>query len=59
MKIDIRILITIATLLVPLVGFYYTTNMRLDSLESAVATIQADIKQVKKTNKKRKNKRNE
>tara|TARA_B100001113_G_scaffold257605_1_gene212805 strand:+ start:283 stop:456 length:174 start_codon:yes stop_codon:yes gene_type:complete len=57
MKVDVKVIITIATLLIPLVGFYYTTNMRLDALEASVVSIQNDIKQVKKLNKKkRKNK---
>ena len=34
MKVDIKTIITLGALLVPLVGFYYTTNMRLDSLRS-------------------------
>jgi hypothetical protein len=55
MKVDIKTLITIATLLVPLVGFYYTTNMRLDSLEASVTSVQKQVKQLKK-NKGRRNK---
>jgi hypothetical protein len=55
MKVDIKVLITIASLLVPLVGFYYTTNMRLESLEASVTSVQKQIKQLKK-NKGRKNK---
>ena len=47
-KIDIKTFITIITLLVPLVGFYYTTNMRLDSLEASVTSIQKQVKQLKK-----------
>jgi len=54
-KVDIKIIITIASLLVPLVGFYYTTNMRLESLEASVTSVQKQIKQLKK-NKGRKNK---
>jgi hypothetical protein len=54
MKVDVKVIITIATLLVPLVGFYYTTNMRLDALEAAIVSVQDDIKQVKKQTKKRK-----
>ena len=48
MKVDIKTLITIITLGVPLVGFYYTTNMRLDSLEASVTSVQKQIKQLKK-----------
>ena len=57
MKIDVKVIITIATLLVPLVGFYYTTNMRLDALEAAIVSVQDDIKQVKKINKKKRKKK--
>ncbi len=55
MKVDIKVLITFASLLVPLVGFYYTTNMRLESLEASVTSVQKQIKHLKK-NKGRKNK---
>ncbi len=55
MKVDIKALITIVTLLVPLIGFYYTTNMRLDSLEASVISVQKQVKQLKK-NKGRRNK---
>jgi hypothetical protein len=56
MRIDVKVIITIVTLLVPLVGFYYTTNMRLDVLEADIAAIKSDVKQVKrKTNKRKKN----
>jgi|TARA_Y100001963_G_scaffold55805_1_gene78005 Cu/Ag efflux pump CusA len=56
MKIDLKIIITIGSLLVPLVGFYYTTNMRLDALEASITSVQKQIKQIKKT-KKGKNKK--
>jgi len=48
MKVEVKTLITIVTLLVPLVGFYYTTNMRLDSLEASVTSVQKQVKQLKK-----------
>ena len=57
MKVDVKVIITIATLLIPLVGFYYTTNMRLDALEASVVSVQNDIKQVKKLNKKKRKKK--
>ena len=57
MKVDVKVIITIATLLVPLVGFYYTTNMRLDALEATIVSVQDDIKQVKKLNKKKRKKK--
>jgi|TARA_R110000851_G_scaffold236917_1_gene389592 hypothetical protein len=49
MKVDIKTIITLGVLLVPLVGFYYTTNMRLDALEAKVQQVQ---KQIKSKNKK-------
>ena len=57
MKIDVKVIVTIATLLIPLVGFYYTTNLRRDSLEAEIATIKSDIVQVKKAKKKRSRKK--
>jgi hypothetical protein len=57
MKIDVKVIITIATLLVPLVGFYYTTKLRLDSWEAEITTIKSDIAQVKKAKKKRNRKK--
>jgi hypothetical protein len=51
MKIDLKIIITIGSLLVPLIGFYYTTNIRLDSLEASVLTVQKQVKQLKKQRK--------
>jgi Cu/Ag efflux pump CusA len=53
-KVDVKIIITIASLLVPLVGFYYTTNMRLDALEASVTSVQKQIKQLKKNKERRK-----
>ena len=47
MKLDLKTVITIGVLLVPLVGFYYTTNMRLDALEAEVQQVQKQVKQIK------------
>jgi hypothetical protein len=52
MKVDIKTIITLGALLVPLVGFYYTTNMRLDALEAEVQQVQKQVKQIKGKNKK-------
>jgi len=52
MKVDIKTIITIGALLVPLVGFYYTTNMRLDALENSIQSVQKQVKQMKKKNNK-------
>jgi hypothetical protein len=54
MKVDVKTLITIITLLVPLVGFYYTTNLRLDSLEASVTSVQKQVKQLKRNKERRK-----
>ena len=36
-KIDIKLLITLLTFATTMGGFYYTTQLRLDSLESEIA----------------------
>tara|TARA_R100000008_G_C3525957_1_gene136591 strand:+ start:175 stop:354 length:180 start_codon:yes stop_codon:yes gene_type:complete len=51
MKIDLKILIALGSLLVPLVGFYYTTNLRLDALEASVSGVQKQVKQLKQSQK--------
>jgi|TARA_R110000824_G_scaffold361992_2_gene549906 hypothetical protein len=61
MKLDLKTIITIGVLLVPLVGFYYTTNMRLDAIESKVETMQAvlwpQVKHNEKTEKRKRKKK--
>ena len=54
MKVDIKTIITLGVLLVPLVGFYYTTNMRLDSLEEKIQQVQKQVKQIKSKGRKKK-----
>jgi hypothetical protein len=54
MKVDIKTIITLGALLVPLVGFYYTTNMRLDSLEEKIQQVQKQVKQIKSKGRKKK-----
>lgn len=54
MKVDIKTIITIGGLLFPLIGFYYTTNMRLDAIEASVISVQKQVKQLKKQRKTRK-----
>jgi len=48
MKIDIKTLITIITIACTLGGFYYSTQLRLDHLETNVAKLQKQIKIIKK-----------
>jgi len=44
-KLDIKTIITLLTMAAALGGFYYTTQMRLDSLEQEVASLKkADSK---------------
>mgnify|MGYP003114537394 CR=1 FL=1 len=46
MKIDIKTLITLLTIAATLGGFYYTTQTRLDSLESEVSQLQKQVKRL-------------
>ena len=48
MKIDLKIFITLVTFAATMGGFYYTTQMRLDNLEKSIASVEKQIKQVKK-----------
>ena len=57
MKIDIKTMLTLGALVVTLSGFYYTTNSRLDSLESQMKTMQAVLWPQVEHNKKNKNKK--
>ena len=41
MKLDIKTVITLLTIAAALGGFYYTTNLRLDSLEDKVSQLDA------------------
>ena len=43
MKLDIKTVITLLGIAAMLGGFYYTTEMRLDSLEGKVATLAKKI----------------
>jgi len=52
MKLDIKTLITLLTFAAALGGFYYTTQIRLDSLEQEVSQMKKQIKRmVRKTSK--------
>lgn len=51
-KLDIKTLITIVTFAATMGGFYYSTQLRLDSLEEDVVAVEKQIKQLKRrTNK--------
>jgi len=52
MKLDIKTLITIVTFAATMGGFYYSTQLRLDHLESKVTQVEKQIKQIKKRNRK-------
>ena len=50
-KIDFKTLLTISVIVASLGGFYYTTQLRLDSLENSVAEIhelKSEVNAVKK-----------
>ena len=48
MKLDIKTIITLLTLAAALGGFYYTTNLRLDSLEQDVTSLKGTDVQLRK-----------
>jgi uncharacterized protein YneF (UPF0154 family) len=48
MKLDIKSLITIVTFAATMGGFYYSTQLRLDSLEENVSVVEKQIKQLKR-----------
>ena len=50
MKLDIKTLITLLTIAATLGGFYYTTQIRLDSLEQDVIKLQKQIKRIARKN---------
>jgi len=52
MKLDIKTLITIVTFAATMGGFYYSTQLRLDHLEESVVSVEKQIKQLKKQNRK-------
>jgi len=43
MKLDLKILITIGGIIAVLGGFYFTTQLRLDSLEEKIEKISSEI----------------
>ena len=52
-KVDIKVLITIVTFAATMGGFYYSTQLRLNHLEENVASMEKQIKQLKKKKKAR------
>jgi len=54
MRLDIKTLITIVTFAATMGGFYYSTQLRLDHLEGNVTSVEKQIKQLKKQNRKSK-----
>ena len=52
MKVDIKLMISIITFAATMGGFYYSTQLRLDGLEEKTSSIEKQIKQLKKKNKK-------
>ena len=52
MKLDIKTLITLLTIAAVLGGFYYTTQIRLDSLEQEVTQVKKQIKRLTRLTKK-------
>lgn len=54
-NLDIKTLITIISIATMMGGFYYTTQTRLDSLESSVSDMQKQIKRFNRLKKSRSN----
>ena len=46
MKLDIKTLIALLTIAATLGGFYYTTQSRLDNLETEVSQLQKQVKRI-------------
>jgi len=56
MNLELKQVALILSLLMPAVGFYYTTNVRLDALEQKVVQLE---KKVKKSANKKNRKKND
>ena len=50
MKLDIKTVITLVTFAATMGGFYYSTQLRLDQLESDMDAISGDLAAVKSDN---------
>ena len=48
MKLDIKLVLTLLVFASTLGGFYYTTEMRLESLEEAVSSLKQENSKLKK-----------
>ena len=56
MNLELKQVALILSLLMPAVGFYYTTNVRLDSLEQKIVQLEKKVKKTAgKKNRKNKN----
>ena len=56
MNLELKQVALILTLLMPAVGFYYTTNVRLEALEEKVVQLEKKVKKVAgKKNRRNKN----
>ena len=51
MKLDIKTVITLCTLVATMAGFYYSTEIRLDNLEEEVTQLQKQVKRIARKNK--------
>lgn len=51
-NLDIKTLIALLTIAATLGGFYYTTQNRLDSLETEVTKLQKQVKKITRQSKK-------
>ena len=51
-NLDIKTLIALLTIAATLGGFYYTTQNRLDSLETEVTNLQKQVKKITRQSKK-------
>ena len=52
-SIDLKMMITLATIVATGAGFYYTTQYRLESLEEETQSLKAQIEVLEKTVKRR------
>jgi hypothetical protein len=48
MKVDLKTILTILGVVVSLAGFYYQTQMRLDTLEAEITSLKIADKQMRK-----------
>ena len=51
MKIDLKTIVLIGTLLFSFAGFYYTTEARLSKIETQILFLERQVQNLKKANK--------